>query len=295
MAQNRRLLIAIAIVAALGLAARFGLTSVRLDMEVYYASAPDELPSFVAIEAYVCPDCVQAIRQAYAQRHTVDPSTALPAGTALAYDRPTENGFCQFHPETKLVPTRDLPLPPSTVENLPPETEFINRMYAEKGVPPESVSPIDMIVVISQRDRRSIHRPESCLYSQGFSQNLAPVQVALACPGVPGGKLTVRELRMERPVPTQDGRQVMRGLVVETWYAAPPDRLTPTETSYLAQMFYDRLIRGVNYRWSSVLISRQVYHGQDPDAVSEQVRRFVQEFSEWAEEQRAGARQAESR
>jgi hypothetical protein len=97
---------------------------------------------------------------------------------------------------------------------------------------------------------------------------------------------------MEQPVKTTDGRQVMLGLVVDTWYAAPPGRLTATETRYLAQMFYDRLINGINYRWSSVLIARQVNPGQNTDVVSGQVKQFVQEFSQWAEEQRARPKEA---
>ena len=287
MAQNRRLLVAIVLVAALGIVARFALTSVEPCNEVYYESGPDELPSFVAVEGYVCPKCEAEIREAYKYRHSRKPSEALPAGIDLVYEKPTENGFCKIHPDTKLEARRDLPVDPRVTEGLPAETEYINRQYVEKGAPPGSVKPIQLTAVISQHDRQSIHRPESCLYSQGWSPTVPPAKLVLPCPALPSGEIVVRQLLMQQSVKGEDGRQFVYGLVVHTWYAAPPDRLTATEISYLFRMFYDRLINGINYRWSSVLISRQVLPGQSPDVVSGQVKQFVQEFAEWAEEQRA--------
>ncbi|MBN1917041.1 MAG: exosortase-associated EpsI family protein [Verrucomicrobia bacterium] len=292
MAQNRRLLIAIALVAAFGLVLQFGFRNVHLNNEVYYSSAPDELPGFVAVEMYVCPECEAEIRTAWAARHDTSSQNKLPEGMSLAYEEPTEDGFCRFHSGTRLEARRDLPIEPGVITGLPAQTEFINRRYVERDRNRTSVDSIHLTIVISQRDRRSIHRPESCLYSQGWNQTVPPTEMNVPCSGRPNNEIRVRKLLMEQTVKTRSGQPALLHLVVNTWYAAPPDRVTPTELNYLLQMFYDRLFNGINYRWSSVLISSRAFPGEDKDRAAGRLKQFVQEFSEWAEAERHDAERA---
>jgi hypothetical protein len=82
----------------------------------------------------------------------------------------------------------------------------------------------------------------------------------------------------------EQGKATTHRLVVFYWYAALPDRLTPSEYKRLATMFYDSIVKGINYRWSYVLISRYVDPTRGSAAsTSREMEKFVTEFTEHAQ------------
>jgi hypothetical protein len=281
MVENRRLLIALAIVLLVGIGARFGLTKVRLDDGVYYSAAPNETPSFKALEAYVCPKCLEAIYKAYPERMHSDEARHVLETYRLLYTELPEGGHCPNHPEQPLVRTPEIPVDPGAKTGLPPDTEFICRVYRAREALGQMRDQISLMIVISSRDKRSIHRPESCMAAQGWTLQTQQT-VSYPSPSVPGGTLNVRSLLMERPDRDERGNLVRQQSVVLYWYAALPDRLTSSEYKRLATMFFDRLVKGSNYRWSYVLISRLVQPGQNPADVAKELERFVTEFTEMA-------------
>jgi hypothetical protein len=283
MVENRRLLIALAVVLVVGIGARFGLTRVELDDGIYYTDAPNETRSFEALETYVCPKCVAAIYEAFEKR-AHDPEARHVVETyRLRYSEPPENGCCPNHPEQPLLRTPEFPVDPGAKVGLPPDTDFICRVYRPKNAPAQSHEQVNLMIVISSRNKRSIHRPESCMAAQGWTL-VAQQTLHLRCKRVPGGMLSVRSLLMEKPGgKDRQGNRIRYQSVVFYWYAALPDRLTSSEYRRLATMFYDRLVRGSNFRWSYVLITKLVQPGESPADVSKELERFVAEFTEAVE------------
>lgn len=282
MVKNRRLLVALGIVLLAWIGAELSLIKVQEESGVYYTDAPIETPSFRALEAYVCPKCVEAIYDAYPKRMNDEEAKRVLGTYRLVYTELPESGCCPNHPEQHLVKTPRIPVDPGAKASLPPDTEFICRSYRAKGAPALGRDQIGLMIVISSKDKRSIHRAESCMASQGWTLQ-SQQTLSLPCEHVPGGKLSVRSLLMERPARDSRGNLVRRQTVVVYWYAALPDRLTSSEYRRLATMFYDRLFGGTNFRWSYVLISKLVEQGRNPADVAKELERFVTEFTEIAE------------
>jgi hypothetical protein len=277
--ENRKLLIALAVVLLGGIVARFLLVEIPLSDEPYYVGVPDETPGFRALEVYVCPKCRDAIYEVAKNRATGPEATEVLSTFRLFYDKPGENGRCPNHPDQVLIKTTQIPVAPQVKFGLPDDTDFISRVYLPKGADPEKpFAPIDVVIVISSKTRRSIHRAESCLASQAWRMQ-SQGTVKLNCEGAPGGTISVRSLLMSKKVRAQDGELVQVQLVVLYWYAALPDRVMSSEYKRLATMFYDRLIRGKNYRWSYVLVSRQFGPGANVPAISKELQEFVTEFA----------------
>ncbi len=280
MVENRRLLIALAVVLLVGIVARFALTGFAVYPDPYYVGVPDETPTFRTAKVYVCPQCEETIHEAVANRKLGEEAGETLAKLRLYYGKPGEDGCCPNHPGQEMTATTEIPVHPQVKFGLPPDTEFISRIYLPKDAPPGDLSNrVDLTIVISSKDRRSIHRAEYCLKAQGWMMHdQHPLNIK--CPAVPGGVLDVRSIIMHKPVEDQRGQPYTLQLVVFYWYAALPDRITSNMYKRLTTMFYDRLIRGTSYRWSYVLVSKLVPpNGGDPGQVARELEQFVVEFS----------------
>jgi len=287
MVENRRLLIVLALAILVGIGARFGLSKVPLSEGVYYREVPDETAHFKALDVYACDTCRDEIYDAVKNRLTREDADEVLATLDLYYNEFGQDGCCPNHPGQPLVKTTRIPIHPQVKFGLPEDTDYIKRIYLPK-VPPSMGRPvpIELTIVISSKDRRSIHRAESCMNSQGWTINTR-TKKTLACKGVPGGTLSVMSLLMDRTIPGQNGQPMNLQCVVFYWYAALPDRLTSSEYRRLALMFYDRLVKGLNFRWSYVLITQIVPPGVRAAAVDRQLERFVNELVEGIEDTEA--------
>jgi hypothetical protein len=282
MVENRRLLIALIAVIILGVVARFGLTSVHTSEEIYYAAVPDELPDFAAQHVYVCPECLEEHNKAYVDLIEHQDAAERLGKYPLYRLEPGPDGRCPIHSDTSLKKTTDIPTDPRVEFGLPEDTEFVTRMYLPKqpersAFPP---TPIEVTIVISSTDKRSIHRAESCLTSQAWHHKRQAYHIAVPIGGDPNNTITVRSLLMWRDFQNEAGQTQRRNLAVLYWYAALPDRVTSSEYRRLALMFYDRLVRGINFRWSYVLVSKSFPPGVSEDAITEELEHFVAQFVE---------------
>lgn len=284
MVENRRLLIALAAVFLLGVVARFALTNVHTSEGVFYAGIPDELPDFVAREVYICPECLKKHEQAYLDLFTHKEAEESLDKYQPYYASPGPDGRCPNHPDVTMVTTANMPVSARVKFSLPPDTEYVNREYLLRD-PRRSAypSPIEFTLVISSTDRRSIHRAESCLRSQRWSPSREAYHTTIPIGNDPDKAMTVRSLLMWTDVQTDTGQTVRLNLAVMYWYAALPDRVTSSEYRRLALMFYDRLIRGLNYRWCYVLVSKRFVPGVSEDAITKELEQFVSQFARLAE------------
>ena len=264
----------------IGIVARFLLSEPVFDAGAYYVNVPDETPGYRAVEIYACPVCEEEIYAAYPDRRDSEEARQVLSTLRLLYEKPSENGLCPNHPDQQLTQTTEFPVQPQVKFALPEDTEYISRYYLQKDPnQQQGRRATEMTIVISSRDRRSIHRAESCLTSQGWHPRTQKTRY-LQCASAPDGALSVRALLMNKPGTTPEGQSYTRQLVVLYWYAALPARLTSSEYRRLALTLYDRLVRGKNYRWSYVLVTREFYPGESPLQVTRQLEQFAKEFTD---------------
>ena len=185
----------------------------------------------------------------------------------------SESGLAMVLP-AELSGWRGASEPPSELERrgLPPDTEFERRRYWDAEGRELFVS-----IVLAGKHSQSIHRPETCLPSQGWSITDAHYEtVALEAPAQ--GALTVRALKIAHP-----GRGGTSGPVERLcyyWFMGK-DRLTASHFERIFLTSYDRLVHNVNHRWAYITVSAVVPPAgnlAESRTIEHDARRRVQTF-----------------
>lgn len=138
-------------------------------------------------------------------------------------------------------------------EILPADTGFSRKIYHSMLVPTHGVL---CSVVLSGRDRSSIHRPELCLVGQGWTI-LASSERDLAS-AKDGASLPVTFLKVTRSVP---GRDVSVPAYVAYWFIGA-EKDAPSNLGRMASDALSRL-RGRPQRWAYVLLQTYGLDGED--------------------------------
>ena len=140
-------------------------------------------------------------------------------------------------------------------EILPPGTGYSRKLYVSLDDPGHSVF---LSVVLSGRDRSSIHRPELCLVGQGWTiEGAAPHR--FRDPGRAGGDFPATVLRVRREAPGPAGRRAAPPEIVAYWFVSH-DRAV---AGYGQRMWFDALARlgGHADRWAYVLAQTDARDG----------------------------------
>ncbi len=144
---------------------------------------------------------------------------------------------------------------------LPPDTTFARKTY---GIPGSNeVDRILCSIVLSGREKRSIHRPERCLPGQGWSiRESQTVDVPLAS----GHPLAVTALLLGRPVTLRNGRASSLEAYYLYWYVG---RRVSTPYSFERVMLtnWDLIVHRTNQRWAYVIVSANIMRGLEPNGL----------------------------
>ena len=152
-------------------------------------------------------------------------------------------------------------------EVLPPDTGFSRKYYVSLHNLNDRVY---LSIVLSGRDRTSIHRPEICLVGQGWTINgrlahefawsankstkdKATVQSSAAIPA------TV--LRIEREVTTKRGDKVKVPALFAYWFVGA-DRVVATHWERIMYTSLDRLRHLQAHRWAYVVVQTSALDGE---------------------------------
>ncbi len=128
---------------------------------------------------------------------------------------------------------------------LPSDTLFVKKFYNNP-----KYGEVYLVVVFSGKDRRSIHRPEVCYPSQGWSiQEKTKMSVDV---DHPIGKLNVTRLDVSFG---KDG--FAGGQVVFYWFMGN-NRVTETHLKRVLFMGFDRCVYAKNYRWAFLRVSTDI-------------------------------------
>lgn len=129
---------------------------------------------------------------------------------------------------------------------LPKDTSFGQRMYRA----PDGFS-VQVNVVLMGRDRTSLHKPQFCLGSQGWSINPnASTEATVSLTRPRPYELPVMKLITSQQI-EHEGRSIRRSGVYVYWFVAE-DEYTPRHTQRMWWMARDLLTRGVLQRWAYI-------------------------------------------
>jgi len=261
MVQSKRLLTVFAIL-AVSLVPRFLLTGVRKVIgELPVKSLPEQVGEWQAAEVLVCPECQKELKEAVWQR--TRPKN--PRAQMVYLEHEVEESSCPIH-HLPLVKTKDIPVPFIVQKVLPEGTLFLRKWYRKKASRDSSLPDVIATVVTSGTDRRSIHRPERCLPAQGWqivSRDRWPVPMSPA---------SEKSFQVTRLVVRQIQEKRERKEVVFYWFMSH-NNLTGSNLRRMLLGWWERVFKGLNYRWSYALLTAPV--GGSIGETSEDLGRFA--------------------
>jgi len=150
-----------------------------------------------------------------------------------------------------------VPIPVSQAEKeiLPPDTEFAGRAYGPFSLPDSDwLDRVTCKIVLSGREKRSIHRPERCLPGQGWTVVDSKI---IDVPLESGHPLQVTALLLTRPVTLNDGTTHQLKFCYFYWYVG---RAVSTPYSFVRVLLtnWDLVVHRSNQRWSYVICAAYV-------------------------------------
>ncbi|MFM2166659.1 MAG: hypothetical protein RIS79_1030 [Verrucomicrobiota bacterium] len=106
-------------------------------------------------------------------------------------------------------------------------------------------------IVLSGHLKRSLHRPEVCLPSQGWSI-VESVPVTINRTG--GGSFNATYLRLFLDRMDQNGRRVRQRGVNIYWYVGSDETTCASHYEHVAATYLDAIFRNLNHRWAMVSV-----------------------------------------
>lgn len=134
------------------------------------------------------------------------------------------------------------------------DTEFARKQYTNGAG-----DTILASIVLSGHDLdNSIHRPERCLPSQGWTI-LDSKTLAIDIPGLPGG-VPVTRLHDVRQVKVAEGKVIPIYHLNYYWFVGYK-RVTASHLQRTFLDIHDRLMHGYNQRWAYVTVASEITEG----------------------------------
>lgn len=137
---------------------------------------------------------------------------------------------------------------------LPPDTGYSRKVYVSLGAPAPAVF---VSVVLSGRDRTSIHRPELCLVGQGWT---IAEQRAHRFSRAGGEAFPATVLRVQRERATPRGREIVPELVAY-WFVTG-DTVVANHWQRLVLDAWNRVAHRRVDRWAYVLVQTDATDGE---------------------------------
>jgi len=145
---------------------------------------------------------------------------------------------------------------------LPKDTTFARKTYGLLGSPPEE--RILCSIVLSGREKRSIHRPERCLPAQGWRIDSSHTEIIPLASGHP---LSVTALLLEKPAALANGQSFTLRSYFLYWFVGK-DITTPYQFERILMTNWDLLFHRVNQRWAYVIVSENISGDWQPNGLN---------------------------
>jgi EpsI family protein len=140
-------------------------------------------------------------------------------------------------------------------EILPPDTGFSRKNYVSLR---DRNQQVFVSIVLSGRDRTSIHRPELCLVGQGWTiRGAEPHRFRVPA----AGDFPATLLRIEREATTRHGQQVVVPALLAYWFVGA-DRVVATHWERMLFSATDRLRHLQSHRWAYIVVQTHALDGE---------------------------------
>jgi EpsI family protein len=148
---------------------------------------------------------------------------------------------------------------PTTVERsiLPPDTGYSRKLYVSREGADQQVF---LSIVLSGRDRTSIHRPELCLVGQGWTIESSSSH-SFNYPGRSDANFKATILMVRRILSGPNGEESVPELVAY-WYVGA-DQIVSNQVERMAFDAWNRIVHGRSDRWAYVLLKTGASDGDD--------------------------------
>jgi len=143
-------------------------------------------------------------------------------------------------------------------ETLPPDTGYSRMNYISLR---DRRLWVYLSIVLSGRDRTSIHRPEICLVGQGWTIRGSARHEFRWPPPDAGRVLPVTLLRIEREVPGPGGRPEKVPALFAYWFVGA-DKVVATHAGRMLHASWDRLRHLQAHRWAYVTVQTHALDGE---------------------------------
>ncbi len=158
-------------------------------------------------------------------------------------------------------PGKDAPVQQIERDELGPETEFCRKLYKDAAG-----NEIFVSLVLAGRDMNtSIHRPERCLPSQGWTVTSSRVA---AVPLGDDRLLNVTRLHNVREIQTPGGRAFALHCLDYYWFVGC-NETTPSHAVRMWIDMRDRLLKGYNQRWAYITVTAAITEGLQRGGLTE--------------------------
>jgi len=150
---------------------------------------------------------------------------------------------------------------------LPPDTEILKEQYIHP-----SGKMLFVAIVLSGKERASIHRPQVCLVGQGNQiVNSTVISVSMN----DRKPLKVMDLEMLRQTKQRDGKPIELATYYAYWFVGK-GRETPYHIQRMVWMATDRIFHNVSHRWAYISVSGQ--RNKDSEAYKKDLEAFIRDL-----------------
>jgi exosortase len=143
-------------------------------------------------------------------------------------------------------------------ETLPSDTGYSRKLYVSLL---DRRQQVFLSIVLSGRDRTSIHRPEICLVGQGWTIT-GQTAHAFSRPDTKTVLVPATVLRIEREFTTRDGKKIKVPGLFAYWFVGA-DKVVPSNTARVIYSSFDRLRHLETHRWAYVLAQTNAIDGEE--------------------------------
>ena len=154
------------------------------------------------------------------------------------------------------------------VDLLPHDTEGVKELYKTADGRQLMVS-----IVLSGKERASIHRPETCMQGQGSDiKDVRIIEVPLG-----GGRppLHVKILELVHEYNNTDGTKAISTTYYSYWFSGK-GRETPEHWQRMVWMATDRIFHSVSHRWAYISVAGVRTAGND--GYQDEIKKFVSQL-----------------
>ena len=137
---------------------------------------------------------------------------------------------------------------------LPSDTIIVKRRYRN-----DLGEEVFAMIVATGKERKSIHRPETCLPAQGYSiegSRTIPVSIPSRNP------LPIMLLDLRTSQTKLSGTGSDHYSAYAYWFVSPNSE-TPHHFQRMLQMSMDCIFKGINYRWAYIVIATDRHEGSE--------------------------------